>query len=213
MREIASSLRQAAFDLLNPTKGLARRFSAVYHNNMWKDDESRSGPGSRRGSPCVVASIEALKMACDLHAIRSVADIPCGDFNWMGDFIRSRPGLAYSGHDIVPKLIEANRARNPGVAFGVLDVTSTVPPRVDLIFCKDMLNHLTYSDVRKALTNMKASGSIWLLASNNFGQVNIELPKNRGGMSRLLDICETPLSYGRPVWNTHYLGLWRLADM
>jgi hypothetical protein len=30
--------------------------------------------------------------------------------------------------------------------------------------------------------------------------------------SRLLDITRPPFGAPAPIWSTHYLGLWRLAD-
>lgn len=192
--------------------GLQDRFTEVYLQNMWQDPESRSGPGSRRDSPCVTSTIDTLEMVVERFGVRSIADIPCGDFNWMGEFLDRRPEIAYTGFDIVKPLVAANRERHPRHQFHVLDVTAKAPPRVDLILCKDLLNHLSNADVRKALANFVASGSQLLLASNNFGLPNTEIPSHKGGASRLLDITLPPFDYPAPIWNHHYLGLWRLSD-
>ncbi|MDR3129227.1 MAG: class I SAM-dependent methyltransferase, partial [Tannerellaceae bacterium] len=39
-------------------------------------------------------------------------------------------------------------------------------PKVDLIFCKDCLQHLSYKNVQAALDNFKKSGSKYLLVSS-----------------------------------------------
>ncbi|MBS7788492.1 class I SAM-dependent methyltransferase [Roseococcus sp. SDR] len=191
---------------------LQDRFARFYRGNRWGDPETRSGPGSRLDSGQVRDAIEALRGTVEGHEVRSLADIPCGDFNWMPLFLESVPGLAYLGFDIVPEIIADNRARHPGRRFERLDITREVPPRVDLIFCKDLLNHFCFADVAAALVNMRRSGSRLLLASNNVGHPNVEMPRFGVRQSRHRDIMLPPFGAPEPIWRTHYLGLWRLAD-
>jgi len=193
---------------------LQTRFTRVYDDNIWGDPETNSGPGSRKDSACVTASIEALAMACNEFNIGTISDIPCGDFNWIEQFLDSRPELQYAGYDIVEQIVKKNRDRFRNRSFAVLNIVDETPSQTDLIFCKDLLNHLNYADVCKAISRMKASGSIFLLASNNFGFENEELSRSwNGGESRLIEIVAEPLNFAPPIWNTHYLGLWRLADL
>ena len=191
---------------------LTRRFTKVYDENAWGDDQSRSGPGSRLESESVREALEALELVARDHAVGSLHDIPAGDFNWLWRFLDRHPEIAYRGFDVVPALVRANRTRAPARRFDVLNVVTTVPPGADLIFCKDLLNHLTFEDVGSALTNMARSGSKLLLASNNFGRANAELVEDLDGHSRHLDITAAPLCFPQPIWNSGYLGLWRLAD-
>lgn len=191
---------------------LRDRFTRFYRTNYWCDPESRSGPGSRRDSGSVQAVLDALRMAVAMHGVRSVADIPCGDFNWMPLFLAECPGLDYQGFDIVPEIVADNTARHPARRFACLDITREVPPAADLILCKDLLNHLCHADVAAALANMRRSGARLLLASNNFGHANVELPRLGARGSRHLDIMSPPFGAPPPLWRTHYLGLWRFAD-
>lgn len=192
--------------------GLKERFTEVYHYNLWGDRETRSGSGSRRDSSSVADTLRALEMAVERFAIRSIADIPCGDFNWIGTFLDQHPDVSYVGYDIVEPLIAGNRKKNPRYEFRLLDITASVPPRADLILCKDLLNHLPNEDVHKALANFAASGSQFLLASNNFGYKNSEIFWNWGSESRHLDITTPPFNYAAPVWTKKGLGLWQLSD-
>lgn len=151
------------------------------------------------------AALEALHMTVTEHGVVTMADIPCGDFNWMPLFLDAAPFLTYQGFDIVPDIIAENRRRYPTRSFEELDITREVPPRTDLIFCKDLLNHLTFLDVRAALQNMRRSGARLLLASNNFGLANVDLPLLALRTSRHLDINLPPLNapppFGRrPTW-------------
>jgi hypothetical protein len=185
-------------------------FSLVYHLNLWGDSESRSGEGSRRDSPCVTDALGALAYVGRRFSIRSLNDIPCGDFNWIGQYIDAHPEIEYRGFDIVAAIIKHDRAKAPHKTFDPLDIVVAVPPRADLIVCKDLLNHLRYYEVRAAIANMRASGSKLMLATNNFGHVNSELRLNG---KRQLDLCAQPLVYPAPIWRRGYLGLWPLAEM
>jgi hypothetical protein len=189
------------------------QFSCYYRINRWGNDESRSGNGSQRNSASVAAALSTLADICDAYAVRSVADIPCGDFNWIDQFVDARPEIDYRGFDIVPAMIRNNRAKAPHRRFEVLDIVAAVPPRMDLIFCKDLFNHLTYREVDAALANMRMSGSRYLLATNNFGYANANLPVLALKTSRYLDICAPPFAYRQPIWQRGYLGLWPLGDM
>ncbi|MGE6786759.1 hypothetical protein ACQKGL_30080 [Ensifer adhaerens] len=192
---------------------LTERFSQVYKDNTWGDSESVSGEGSRRDAPPVWEAIDALDRTVRKFRIRSLVDLPCGDFNWIPFILGVHRQLAYRGFDIVPQLVQRNRAMFPSHRFDVLDATSNVPPKADLIFSKDMVNHLTLVDVAKVLKNFKRSRSSYLLMSNNLGWDNIELPENVAGASRHLDAFAAPFHFPEALWNSGYLALWRLSDV
>ncbi|HEY3619397.1 MAG TPA: class I SAM-dependent methyltransferase [Candidatus Sulfotelmatobacter sp.] len=200
-------------ELSNANKILVDRFTQVFEENLWGDSETVSGWGSRKDSPSVAAAISALEIAKTTANFMSINDIPCGDFNWIEKFLRNVPEICYRGFDIVSALIHKNKMLYPNYEFELLDVTSTLPPRADLILSKDFFNHLTYADVKKALANMKKSHSGYLLASNNFDVVNEELPANAGSSSRHLDLCAEPFNLPVPIWRTHYMGLWKFSDI
>jgi hypothetical protein len=189
------------------------RFTILFAKERWVSSESASGPGSDRRSAQVIHALEVLTAVADRHEIQSMADIPCGDFNWIGDFLKTRPGIDYVGYDIVDSLIAQNRVRHPDRRFEVLDITSGGPPAVDLIFSKDLINHLFERDVWAALENMVASRSRWLLVTSNTGAENRELELLTPRSSRLLDLRAAPYGFPEPTYADHYLSLWRLADL
>jgi hypothetical protein len=206
---LVADIRAIWYFLRGRWRGTQERFRAIYLGNFWGDAESRSGPGSRRDSPCVVETLEALDRMVREHGCTSMADLPCGDCNWIGPFLSAHPHLAYVGYDIVPELVADNAARLPW-RFAVLDVVRNAPARADLILCKDLFNHLTNAEVTAALDNMLRSGARWLLASNNFGHFNRALPRINISTSRHLDLTGAPFFLPQPVWRTDYLGLWDL---
>jgi hypothetical protein len=192
---------------------LRAKFAAIYYQGLWGKHESRSGAGSVRDSLSVMIAGVALAQVVRDHGIRSISDIPCGDFNWMPDVLASLGEVSYAGFDIVKTIVLRNKERRPDCEFRVLDITNDVPPAADLIFCKDLMNHLSDDDVRRAIINMRRSGSRFLLASNNCVDENIPLSHSRGG-SRLIDITAPPFGYPRPLWSlSDYMSLWRLEDL
>ncbi len=188
-------------------------FTLRYRRNIWGDDESYSGPGSRRDSHSVTHSLEVLGHLTSLLDLKSVADIPCGDFNWISAYLDRHPKVSYVGYDIVGELIARNRRSYPEVRFAALDIVSKVPPPADLIFCKDLVNHLEDAEIIRAIENMRRSGSTWLLATSNSGYTNVKLRRSWYRDSRHVDLAATPFRYPKPAWHDHYLALWRLADM
>lgn len=192
-----------------------KMFAYYYSINVWGDPETRSGPGSRKDCLAVTHSLEMLSTFTEQHDIRSIIDIPCGDFNWMSTYLEMHPEVAYNGFDIVHDLVERNRRVFPGYEFSQLDIVKSVPPPADLIFCKDLLNHLSRDEIVLAISNMRASGAKYLLATNNFGypDPNEELERSAVHNSRHVDLTVAPFHYSKALWNSHYLGLWHLPDM
>lgn len=149
-----------------------------------------------------------LARACDELGVRSIADTPCGDFHWMCDFLETRPDVDYIGYDIVEPLIAENRARHPDRRFEVLDITAQSPAPADLVFSKDLVNHLYERDVWATLRHMASSGSRWLMITSNTGYPNQELDLRLPGASRELDLQAAPYSLPAPLWSDHYFSLW-----
>ena len=158
-------------------------------------------------------AIEVLRAVTRDFDIRSIADVPCGDFNWMDLFLKDHPGIDYVGYDIVDALIAQNRVRHPGRGFEALDITTQVPPAVDLMFSKDLVNHLFERDVWAALRNMAASGSRYLMITSNTGQANTELELLTPRSSRHLDLAAWPYLLPEPVHADGYLSMWRTEDI
>ena len=194
-------------------KYLLDRFSNVFAQKLWGDNESLSGPGSRNDSPLVVTAISAIEFVIENYNVHSISDIPCGDFNWFKAISEKYSSIDYVGFDIVAALVENNRARYPRMKFEQFDIVSDIPPKSDLIFSKELLIHLTNNDIKAAISNMKTSGSQYFLASNSFGVENIEISENAFGYGRPIDLCRSPFSLPAPLWNNAFYALWRFSDI
>jgi hypothetical protein len=190
------------------TLPMEERFTDVYEHGMWRSKESVSGLGSERASGQVAHAVDLLHRFTGELGLRSIADVPCGDFNWMPVFLEQHPEVSYVGYDVVPQLIEGNRRRYPGRRFELLDITRQVPKRADLLFSKDMVNHLFERDVWAALKNMVASKSTYLMITTNRGSENVDLTPGHAAASRLLDLEAAPYSMPAPLYGDHYMLLW-----
>jgi len=137
-------------------------FSDVYNMNLWDSGESSSGGGSELETTATIR--KQLPVLINNYSIRSMLDAPCGDYNWMKEV---RKDCEYIGGDIVPELIEKNQRlyTSDKIRFIQMDITKDKLPKVDLIFCKDCLQHLSYNKVADALRNFKESGSKYLLVT------------------------------------------------
>jgi len=88
------------------------------------------------------------------YNIKSIADIGAGDLNWikhidLGD-------IEYQAFDLVP--------RHPEVRS--FDLLKKVPPKVDLIICLWVLNHMPYDHCKQAIKNLKKSGAKYLMMTD-----------------------------------------------
>lgn len=182
-------------------------FQYYFEKNLFGDRESLSGTGSSLAATGTIRA--ALPPLFDRLGVRSVLDVPCGDFNWLRALDWS--GIAYIGADVVPDLIERNRARHgaEGIRFQVIDVLGDDLPRADLVLCRDLFIHLPNDSVRQAVANVRRSGATWLLATHYAGvRRNRDIPL---GSFRPVNLECPPFGLPPPratIRDADYLDLW-----
>jgi hypothetical protein len=182
------------------------------------DDESRSGGGSN-----LYATERIRKAIPDLfskYAIRSVLDIPCGDFFWFKELKLDLD--SYMGGDIVAPLIAsvAERYASPTRLFRVMDLTTDVLPDSDLILVRDCFIHLSFESIFAALRNITRSKIRYLLTTH-YADVAANLDTKTGSW-HALNLCAPPFNFppaleliddyakGIPP---RQLGLWLVDDL
>lgn len=176
-------------------KPIKETFTHINESKHWKSEESVSGEGSELAA--TQALIKGLNNLIKDLNIKSILDIPCGDFNWMQHVDLS--GVAYTGADIVERLIEANNVTyaTKNMAFKILDLTKDSLPYADLLFCRDCLVHLSYKDIYKALINIKKSKSKYVLTTSFY-----RCDKNKNiitGQWRKLNFELFPFYFKKPL--------------
>lgn len=202
-------------------KPLKEVFSQIYYENHWRSDASKSGTGSDDEQTKEVRSI--LERVFDDYKITSMADIPCGDFNWM-EKVKFPANFQYFGFDIVEELIASDTEKygSPTKTFQWADITTSNLPAVDLIFCRDCLVHLSYDGIGQALKNIKKTGSKYLLTTTFTSHQNRNIVS---GNWRPINLMAKPFSFPEPLVvynelcteNERYtdksLALWRIDDL
>jgi SAM-dependent methyltransferase len=167
-----------------------RIFELIYKHDRWRGPESRSGPGSTRGSTARLQRILP-QLVAGLR-IESVLDAGAGDSQWMPDL----PG--YIGVELVPDAIAAVEARFPERAYFTGDICSIHLPRCDAVIIRDVLAHLSNVDALAALKNIRESGATWLFATTFDPADNTT--DTLTGRYREYDITRPPYDLGEPWW-------------
>ena len=197
---------------------IEQRFTEVYEKNRWGSAESISGEGSTVEHTAAIRA--ELPVIIQRLSIRSMLDIPCGDYNWMHGLAH---GLeSYIGADVVRALVESNQElySSSGVSFRQLDVTCDSLPQVDLVFCRDCLMHLSNAQVQAAIGNIVRSGSTWL-ATTSFHNPGRNRDTVAGGF-RALNLCQSPFDFPPPAvsmdekWppsSNKFLDFWSIEDL
>lgn len=169
-------------------------FKDIYRRNRWANTESWSGMGSTLSE--TEGLIEQLPGLFGRCGVKSILDIPCGDFNWMRYVDLS--GVQYTGGDIVDDLVNANQVRygSERVRFVVCNLLEDDLPPSDMIIVRDCLVHLSLLDGMKALGNIERSGSRYLLTTTFPGTERNE--DIITGEWRRLDLEKSPFDLSRP---------------
>ena len=220
----------------------AATFQRVYDEGRWirgMDGARRCPSGWSDVSQGQGAeAVRAVVSVVDAFAIRSIADVPCGDGCFaaaMLDRLRNRtigglppPEISYIGVDIVQRLIESNRAAfgNERTQFFAGDVISgNAPlPTADLIFSRQMLQHLCNEDVLRFIRLLAHSTARFALLTTfktDATFVNTDIPCTSGGF-RAQDLTKPPFSLPAPLllFDEMYpidrrvsLGLWPVSAL
>ncbi|HEY7440768.1 MAG TPA: hypothetical protein VH701_00005, partial [Vicinamibacterales bacterium] len=109
------------------TKSTEEIFTSIFRRQAWGKTASVSGPGSDLAQTGRL--VRTLRSLMEEHEVRSILDIPCGDFHWMRSV--NLQGLSYIGADIVRELVTQNqRYAVEGISFRHMDLLSHALPKV-----------------------------------------------------------------------------------
>ncbi len=133
-------------------------FSAVYANKIWGGDARTafySGAGSH--DPVLVEAYVrgVTRFVAGLPGRRDAVDLGCGDFNVGGRLRQLFDG--YVACDVVPALIERNRNAysDLNVEFRCIDIVRDDLPDGDIVFIRQVLQHLGNDDIRSVLAKLQ----------------------------------------------------------
>lgn len=170
-------------------------FTEIYNNNYWQSNESASGPGSSLSQ--TESLIKDFENLLNEMKIKSVLDIPCGDFKWMQKVNISK--IDYIGADIVEELIKKNieKYKSKNINFRVLNLITDPLPKSDLIIVRDCLVHFSNADIYNAMRNIKLSGCKYILTTT-FTNYNLNHDIVTGDWRRI-NLQENPFNFPKPI--------------
>ena len=198
-------------------------FTQIYNENYWQGSESLSGSGSDTSQTEIISN--GIGDILKKHDVKSILDIPCGDFFWMKNIDLS--SVEYVGADIVSKLIDENKSKFGhlnGVSFDKLNLLTDELPCVELVLIRDCFVHFSFENITKAITNLKASGSKYLLVTTfSKHETNNNITT---GLWRPLNMMKHPFNFPDAIevlnegctedhgkYADKSLGLWHLEDI
>ena len=130
-------------------------FSAIYERNEWGGTSGEYCSGSGSSTEHAAKYSEVVRAFIIEHNISSVVDLGCGDFV-VGQALCMR-GLDYTGIDVVAELVQRNQSifGQDSVRFLCLDIVADELPPADLCLLRQVLQHLSNSEIQAILPKLK----------------------------------------------------------
>lgn len=171
-----------------------RIFSYYFKHGIW-GSESKSGPGSEISQTQKI--IEELPLILDDFTIRSIIDVPCGDFNWFSKIDLKQ--VQYLGIDIVEDVVNSNQQVHGSnfVSFQQGNIMTTKIDACDLIICRDLFIHFSNDDIFLSLLNLVNSKAKYLLTTSFVDRsINHDILT---GQFRPLNLVKGPFNLPQPL--------------
>lgn len=123
-------------------------FSEIYDKNSWNGG---SGPGSNPESNKLYISL--LESFLTENKISSIVDAGCGD--WQFSKFINWNNINYKGYDVVKSVIDYNQSNysSETVSFQLYNGDPKLLPSADLLIIKDVLQHLSFSQINEFILN------------------------------------------------------------
>jgi SAM-dependent methyltransferase len=141
-------------------------FDRIYSDHAWGGlgGELRSGDGS--GGEYATAWLRMIDPVLRKYHPASLCDIGCGDFRVGKEIAKSVP--MYIGVDISGIVIAHNQESNSreGVEFIRADVTSEKLPSADVAIMRQILQHLSNTEILLALNNVRRHYPITIITEH-----------------------------------------------
>jgi hypothetical protein len=179
------------------SKTIKESFTEIYLQNKWGIYDNQTISGVTSTFTYTENLRKELPIILDNLKINKIFDAPCGDFNWMSDFIVNNNKLKYFGVDIVEPLIQKlseKYKKNSHLDFACMDITMDNYPEADLMICRDCLFHLSYNEIFKILMKFKDSKIKYFLTTShiNKGFINKDIDN---GDFRKIDLFIEPFNF------------------
>jgi len=165
-------------------------FEDIYQKNAWNGTETRSGPGSGMIPTAWISTIITMLCQETTFEIKSILDVGCGEGLWQPEL----PG--YVGVDVSPFAIDRAREFHSERTFGVMGPGLEIAKKFDMILCRDVFQHLSFSTGSSLLGWIMEHAAHWLLISNFSNGSNVDIPE---GFYYRPDMRFEPWNLGAPL--------------
>jgi len=197
-------------------------FTEIEERNIWQEEESVSGFGSALVQTKTI--IEEIPKVLKKLDIKTIFDIPCGDFNWVKEINLS--SKIYLGGDIVEEIIFRNikKYKTDNIDFVQFNILEDIQEKMDLVLCRDCLVHFSIADIWEALKNIKKSNSKYFMTTT-FPDEEKNNDTVTGGW-RPLNFIKSPFYFPEPIilinenctekdglFSDKSLGVWEIKDL
>jgi hypothetical protein len=193
-------------------------FNSIYKSNHWNKnqkfdlDQSYSGPGSAANSIQTNNLILELQKFFRENDIKNILDAPCGDCAWIKRIFQT--DIKYTGIDVVEDLISQNKltfSSNSNTEFYCKDLTEYNDfDNFDFILMRDFFIHMTISQIKKILNNLKKSNCRYF-AFNNYESVNLNKEISTG-QHRKINLIKDPFNLDFPFYKIQEINNKNLPD-
>jgi SAM-dependent methyltransferase len=175
---------------MNELNKIKETFFKIYSKNAWGNG---SGDGSHPNA--VVDYCQVLTDTIKTYNIKSVLDYGCGDWQFSKLIDWENLVDSYTGVDVIDTLIQHHTQHYVTNKIKFQTVTENFEfPKVDLIICKDVLQHLPNNIVSKLLNSFESSSTYMLITNDANIDASISLQDcNMGGWH--------PLNLTNNPWN------------
>ena len=192
-------------------------FVDIFQKRKWGGSMSDSDELSASGGESTFSATALVRQTLDCvindikYTLRKkllrILDVPCGDLRWMSVFLRNRTDVEYTGIDIVPDIIKRHRETysDKPWTFRVHDIVAEpLPASYDLVFSRDMTQHLTNGDTLRVLNHISTSGSHFAMLStyprgSSTSHDDTELDLMGPGRGRPQDLESRPYRLTPPI--------------
>ena len=198
------------FQLLPIDRSLLKKkiFTSIYKSNHWVQDDdilpteniSVSGHGSNTNTEQFYNLEENLNKVIEIYNIKSILDVPCGDFLWMNEILKNKK-INYLGVDIVDELIKNNKRKfkNNSIDFEVNDIANFSSKKsFDLIIIRDLFIHIDNSDILKILDSIKLLDFKYIALNSYENDINENVTI---GKHRKVNLLANPFNLKKPFYS------------
>lgn len=159
-------------------------FNKIYQEGAWGVSHEGgqrffSGPGSH-DEKIVSVYVEAVtKFLLGFEQKPNVVDLGCGDFN-VGSKLRPYC-QGYIACDIVDALVDFNKSKFEalGVDFRVLDMTAEPLPKGDVVFIRQVLQHLSNKQILRVIPKIQENFRFLVLTEHWPDSQNFKANKDK----------------------------------